>query len=758
MIVINSGDRQIYNPKNPNLTLIDPKLTLEDNGAGGLTFKIYKSNLNYDSVKKLYPVISVFRNNKVIFKGRVTGEGKDFYNGKSVDVEGKMAFFNDSYVEPFSFSGAPGELFRMFVENHNTQVKDWQRFKVGVVTVKDPNDYIVRSSESLMNTWEALKSRCFQSSLGGHIRIRYEADGDYIDWISDYEEISSQSIEFAKNMLDLSITVDATETYTAIRPVGAEVDGNRIDISPVNNGKTYLINEEKADEYGIIFAPATESTWDDVTLPENLFKKAYEKLYNKFPALSETYEIRAVDLNLTDDCIEALDICEYIPVKSRMHGIDEKYLLNKADIFLAAPQNSVYYLGAVKRTFDVAVNVNTEPDVKIPKNISAFTNDAKFVSEEQAEELLTEYTKEDDVKEIVIQYIEQIPSGKDGADGMSAYEVAVNNGFSGTETEWLESLRGKNGEDGEKGEPGKDGADGITPVIKIGSVMTGEPGTKASVSISNASTTVEVILDFVIPKGDKGEPGSSGGTGTEEPGPNDSEELKIVTWADGTDEEIIAMIEAHYNGDINISNYWAVGDSRSISLSAMSATYVRESHNAQTQEFIIIGIEHDDLVEAVKGKTKAAITVQMKNVMDNTGCMNTSNSKTCEWGTSDRRNWCNEVFKNAIPAILSNNIKLVQKKYYYGKISNDYCFILHYVEMFAAKDGSSEAQDGTQYKYYQTASKVKHNKNNVASSYWTRKPYVSGNTKGFFYVSTNGSNVIGSGGYSYYGISPAFCI
>lgn len=39
-----------------------------------------------------------------------------------------------------------------------------------------------------------------------------------------------------------------------------------------------------------------------------------------------------------------------------------------------------------------------------------------------------------------------------GKDGASAYEVAVKNGFIGSETEWLESLRGA------QGIPGKDGA------------------------------------------------------------------------------------------------------------------------------------------------------------------------------------------------------------------------------------------------------------------------------------------------------------
>ena len=35
--------------------------------------------------------------------------------------------------------------------------------------------------------------------------------------------------------------------------------------------------------------------------------------------------------------------------------------------------------------------------------------------------------------------------GGSGTAGKSAYEIAVDNGFVGTETEWLESLKGKQG-------------------------------------------------------------------------------------------------------------------------------------------------------------------------------------------------------------------------------------------------------------------------------------------------------------------------
>ena len=44
-----------------------------------------------------------------------------------------------------------------------------------------------------------------------------------------------------------------------------------------------------------------------------------------------------------------------------------------------------------------------------------------------------------------------------GANGKSAYELAVEKGYKGTEAEWLESLKGQSGEPGKNGEPGKDG-------------------------------------------------------------------------------------------------------------------------------------------------------------------------------------------------------------------------------------------------------------------------------------------------------------
>ncbi|QGH73838.1 tail fiber protein [Vibrio phage vB_VhaM_VH-8] len=51
--------------------------------------------------------------------------------------------------------------------------------------------------------------------------------------------------------------------------------------------------------------------------------------------------------------------------------------------------------------------------------------------------------------------------GEDGADGLSAYQVAVNSGYTGTQEQWLSSLKGKTGA------AGANGTNGWSPILKI---------------------------------------------------------------------------------------------------------------------------------------------------------------------------------------------------------------------------------------------------------------------------------------------------
>lgn len=256
--------------------------------------------------------------------------------------------------------------------------------------------------------------------------------------------------------------------------------------------------------------------------------------------------------------------------------------------------------------------------------------------------------------------------------------------------------------------------------------------------------------------------------------------LKIVTFANGTDEEIKAMIDAHYANKINIKDYWAVGDKRTVHLSAMSATGVGESHREQDVQMAIADFDHDELTTTINGHTKAAVTLtQVDCLMDannasnpvnggnNTenGYMNSTDTNIGGWKDCARRTWCNNVYFNALPSTIKNAVKSVNKKTSAGhenstiNITSDKVFLLSEVEIYG-RTAYSVAGEGRQYTYYETASNRYKNPKWSSSSnscaYWQRSPYSSDSTC-FCYVRIEGSA-------SYYiasdvdGLAPCLCI
>ena len=76
----------------------------------------------------------------------------------------------------------------------------------------------------------------------------------------------------------------------------------------------------------------------------------------------------------------------------------------------------------------------------------------------------------------------------------------------------LRGYTGEQGPKGDKGDKGDKGADGITPTLKVGSVTTLAAGSNATVTMSENSN--EYTLNFGIPKGAKGDAGTSGSGGS----------------------------------------------------------------------------------------------------------------------------------------------------------------------------------------------------------------------------------------------------
>lgn len=380
----------LFDPRDDEFLVEKPSLSLGVNKVGEGSFTIHRTHPNYDKLKKLKSVFEVSDELGIIFKGRMTGNSYDWNNSTFVDLEGSMAYFNDSRVRPYKFpddfltdpkyieAAQSGNVVSFFlgwlIEQHNEQVQPFQRFKLGRVTVSDPNNYITREDSTYPSTWGVLKTKLFDSSLGGYLCIRYDTDGSFIDYLSEFELTNTQEIAYGENLLGLNRDSDATETYSAVIPFGAELEVEResedpeaevetekakVNISGIADGDItsdivksgdMIYSKSAVESYGVIFAPVDKTTWDDITDQNNLLQRAMEFLITDGMLLSDTAEFTAADLHFTDEQIQSFRLYRNVKVRSAPHGMNGVYPLVDLSPDLQNPQNTKITVGVTRRT------------------------------------------------------------------------------------------------------------------------------------------------------------------------------------------------------------------------------------------------------------------------------------------------------------------------------------------------------------------------------------------------------------------------
>jgi hypothetical protein len=338
----------LYDDQLEGYKIFNPKVELELNQIGSFEFTIYPDHPNFDWMQRLKSIIQVFQDDFLLFRGRILDDVQGFHNEKQVSCEGELAFLVDSIQRPYDFTGTPAELFTQFITNHNAQVDADKQFKIGDITVTDPNDYISRSDTEYLNTWESIKKKLIET-LGGYIWIRHETDGVYIDYLAELNFLSPQKVEFGKNLIDLKRETKGADIATAIIPLGAKEEGseNRVTIVSVNDGLDYVFNQEAVDRFGWIFRM---QEWDDVTEPGNLLTKGRQALNEQMQMLY-SIELNAADLATVDKTVESFHLGTKVQVTTIPHSIDQLFLVTKLSISLFEPASNKLTLGDTIQTF-----------------------------------------------------------------------------------------------------------------------------------------------------------------------------------------------------------------------------------------------------------------------------------------------------------------------------------------------------------------------------------------------------------------------
>ena len=341
--------RDLYYPQDEEYTASDPVVKLQLNDSGTLDLGVPVCNPEYNNIKNRISMVQVLKNGKEIFYGEVREAEKDFYRTKQVYAVGELAFLYDSIQPQAVYHDLTSrQMLETWLNIHNSQVEDKKKFYVGIVTVHDSNDSLYRFTNQ-ETTLDAIREKLCEK-LNGYLRIRKENGKRYLDLVTleEYGKICEQPIEFGDNLLDYTENISASELYTCVIPKGARLEESPIegleayvDIKSVNDGKDYVYSPEAVSVYGWNRCVVS---WDDVTLPENLKKKAEAWLKD---AQYETMvlNLTAADLSILDADMESFELGDFIHVYSRPHGMDRAFPVQTLELHLQDPSKDNLQLG-----------------------------------------------------------------------------------------------------------------------------------------------------------------------------------------------------------------------------------------------------------------------------------------------------------------------------------------------------------------------------------------------------------------------------
>lgn len=417
----------IYDTKYLNstneLVIYDPVLTREGNQAGSFECDIPPFNACYDDFDShrnnvsgiLTTYITICRDEVAIWQGRITEISLDFDKNKHIYAEGDMALLNDFQVK-INWSD-----YITYNDNVGTYSNDVTKFFADMAQIPKDLPYgtegkmispaftygsadfpliSISSVESnvndvvYMSRWDAImdsfingmmesfKNRTYvyttrtrtssQSNIYKRILNLLILNNDGSVWYGN-APLTNQTIEYGKNLTDLSISYTAENIYSAIHVYGYESKGWWI-FKSTNAIDTTVHDLELTAQYGWIeqtmSVDGESSTLESLT---NMAKQKLDELKNSATINSEI-TIKAIDLAYAGESTDFLDYMKRTHIKSIPHGIDGIYLCTKTVEHLDDPSANEYTFGRTVNNLSSRQAVNGRKTDK-SYDISTVTKD-----------------------------------------------------------------------------------------------------------------------------------------------------------------------------------------------------------------------------------------------------------------------------------------------------------------------------------------------------------------------------------------------
>lgn len=428
MFYIYANDTMIYHLANPELYLVKPKLKLEMGKAGSLEFGILSDHPYFDRLIQLSTIVTVQFDETEIFRGRVLSNKRDFNNIRTIYCEGDLSYLVDSVQKFTKYNGKVHALFKKFISNHNTRVKDAaKQFTVGNITVENRDIKLVGQDEEVntgnidykqiainatvgeWNTTYDMIQTCIIDYTGGYLNTRRVDGVTYIDLLAYPDDTitpATQAIELGVNMLDLEEEVTAEDLFTVLIPLG---DDN-LTIKSVNKGSDELVDETAVAQYGRIVKTHVFSNVNEASTLLTNGKRYLASQVN----IPTTITVSALDLHIINPDYEMIRLCDRVHIKSTPHNLVEYLACTEIEYDLENPGNNKYTFGNPIQTLTERYKEDKRKQADTYSNGSGYGGSTEAAIEEAVEEAVDEAGTNADTKlhELYDTYIDL-----DGTDG-----------------------------------------------------------------------------------------------------------------------------------------------------------------------------------------------------------------------------------------------------------------------------------------------------------------------------------------------------
>lgn len=339
------GQYLLYSTNISSLEIYDTKLTLETGKAGLFEFTVAPNHPEYGFFNELLSVITIYHDSEMVFRGRVFDTEIDVNRNKRVYCEGDLAYLHDSMIAPHTFSGTKQAYLDYIISYHNLNLSSQQTFLSGILSQDGSTDTISVVETEYKSAWDLIISQF----PGTYMSIYYSDDGMILYLIDNsIHDYSGQDIRFGDNLVDINVSSENDDFFTAIIPLGAKIEGTeeRLTIKSVTGNVDFIVNTTLANKYGRIFRTVI---FDNITAASTLYSKGQAYINNFEKPYSS--EIIAVDKSLIDGSGNALKINNIVQVYSDYHFSDspQSFLINKIEIDITDPAKNRVYAGLLRK-------------------------------------------------------------------------------------------------------------------------------------------------------------------------------------------------------------------------------------------------------------------------------------------------------------------------------------------------------------------------------------------------------------------------